>query len=138
MKRVQDIFIEKLKGYTFRGKLKGAVVTKIDAKEIVLTKDKKNLKISWQKFYKDYPGNFNEIINQFIVKGRQTAGLRPIDWKDAMTGAALTMRLVCSDVQGATDKADMLAKEVVKQFPDYAGMMKKVFPDINFEGLEEE
>ena len=138
MKRVQDIFIEKLKGYTFRGKLKGAVVTSVDANNIVLSREKKTLKISWMKFYKDYPGNFNEIINQFIVKGRHTAGLRPIDWKDAMTGAALTMRLVCFDIQGATEKAEYLAKEVVKQFPDYAGMMKKVFPDINFEGLEEE
>lgn len=138
MKKVQDIFIDKLSGYTFKGKLKGAKVTKVDAKELQMVREKKPIKISWQKFYKDYPGNFNEIINVYIVKGRQNSGLNLMGWKDAMTGAALTMRLVCSEIQGATGKAEMLAKEVVKQAPDFQKIMQDVFPDISFEGLEQD
>lgn len=138
MKKVQDIFLKKLPGYQFKGKLKGASVAKVDAKELQLKKGKTPMKISWQKFYKDYPGNFNEIINAFILNGRQNSGLNLMDWKDAMSGAALTMRLVCSDIQGATAKAEMLAKEVVKQAPDYKNIMQQVFPDISFEGLVEE
>lgn len=138
MKKVQDIFLKKLPGYQFKGKLKGASVAKVDAKEITLKKGKSTLKIAWQKFYKDYPGNFNEIINEFILKGRQNSSLNLIEWRDAMIGAALTMRLVCADLQGATAKAEMLAKEVVKKAPDYKEMMEKVFPDISFEGLGED
>lgn len=142
MKKVQDIFIAKLKGYTFKGKLKNYTVVSVDEKEISILKNEKNakkpIKIAWQKFYKDYPGNFNEVINHFIVNGRKNAGLSLRDWADAMVGAALTMRLVCADIDGATAKAEMLSKEVVKQFPDYEKTMKEIFPDMSFDGATEE
>lgn len=137
MKKVHDIFIAKLGGYQFSAKnkkMKGWKVAKVSEKELQLLKpdSKKPVKITWQKFYKDYPGSFNEIINYYIVDGRKNAGIRPLEWKDAMTGAALTMRLVCADVEGATKKATWLAQEVVKQYPDYEKQMKDVFPDIDF------
>ena len=48
----------------------------------------------------------------------------------AMTGAALTMQLVCAEVNGAVEKAETLALETVKQFPEYKETAKKVFPDL--------
>ncbi len=142
MKKVQDLFIAKLKGYTFRGKLRNHVVASVDEKEIAVRrtdgKSKKPLKIAWQKFYRDYPGNFNEIINHFIINGRKHAGLNLRDWADAMTGAALTMRLVCAEVDGAMTKATQLAKEVVRQFPEYEKTMKQIFPDMELGASEEE
>ena len=138
MKKVQDIFIAKLKGHVFKGKLKGFAVLSVDEKELTLSKGQKPVKIAWQKFYKEFPGNFNEILNHYIVNGRKNSGLNLRDWADAMTGAALTMRLVCSDVDGATTKAEMLAKEVVKQFSDYEKTMKLIFPDMEFEASSDD
>ena len=137
MKKVQDIFIEKIKGYVFKGKLKGATVVKIDDKDIHVKladkKSKKLVKIPWQKFYRDYPGNLNEIINHFIVNGRKYSALNKLDWADAMAGTALTMRLVCAEVDGATAKAEQVVKDVVEQFPEYEKTIKEIFPDISLE-----
>ena len=140
MKKVQDIFIARLKGHKFKGKLKNAVVVSVDAKEIAVQRpDKKKLvKISWQKFYKDYPGNFNEIINHYIVNGRKNSSLNLREWADAMTGVALTMRLVCSEVDGAVTKAELTIQEVVKQYPDYEKHLKQIFPDMTFGSSSEE
>ena len=137
MKKVQDLFIAKITDHVFKGKLKGGKVTSVNEKEIVVSLNGKPKKIGWEKFYKEYPGNFNELINFYIVDGRKNAGLSLREWADVMTGAALTMRLVCSDITGASERAEQLAKETVKQFQDYEKMAKEIFPDISFEGLEE-
>ena len=55
-----------------------------------------------------------------------------------MTGAALTMQLVCSDVNGALDRAQTLVKTTVAQFPEYAKTAKVIFPDMEIEGGAEE
>jgi len=140
MKKVHDIFIKNLRGYVFtKGKvLRGSKVTEVNDKELqILRKDgKSRTKITWQKFYKDYPGNLNELMNQFIINTRNPGSryrLSLREWADAMTGAALTMQLVCSEVNGAVEKAETLAKETVKQFPDYANTAKEIFPDIKFD-----
>ena len=54
-----------------------------------------------------------------------------------MTGAALTMKLVCSEVNGAVERSEALAKEVVKQFPEYAKTAQEMFPDVTFEKADE-
>lgn len=136
MKKMQDLFVSKLSGYAFRSsKLKGAKVVDVDEKDIHLQRaDKKPLRIPWPKFYSEYPGNLNEIINHFIVGARKNANasLSLKDWSEVMSGAALTMRLVCSGVNHAAERAESLAKEVVKQYSDYANKMKEMFPDIEF------
>ncbi|MBO7683957.1 MAG: serine/threonine protein kinase [Kiritimatiellae bacterium] len=140
MKSVQDIFVKNLGGHVFKGKLKGAKVTSVNDKEIQLVRpDNAKAKIPWQKFYKAYPGNLNEIINLFIVNARSPSARHRLnlrDWADAMTGAALTMKLVCAEVNGAVERSEVLAKEVVKQFPDYAKTTQKMFPEIKFEKPE--
>ena len=60
------------------------------------------------------------------------------EWADAMTGAALTMQLVCGEVNGAMERAEVLVKEVVKQFPDYQKTAHDIFPEIKFEEAAEE
>ena len=126
----------------FKGKLKGMKVVKVDEKEmeLVRTDGKRKGKITWQKFYKDYPGNFNEIINAYIFNARNTSArvkLTLSEWADAMTGAALTMQLVCAEVNGAIERSEALAKETVKEFPEYLKVAQEIFPDIKFEESEE-
>ena len=142
MKKVHDLFIKNLNGHVFRGKLKGFKVTGVNEREIQLVKSdgKTKQKILWQKFYKDYPGNLNEIMNLFVVNTRSPNSkfrLNLKDWADAMTGAALTMKIVCAEVNGAIERSTALAKEVVKEFPEYAKTAKEIFPDIEFEASAE-
>ena len=143
MKRVHDIFIKNLVGHVFKGKLNKCKVASVDEKELNLLKadGKSKLKISWQKFYKDYPGNLNEIINVYIFNSRSSSAklrLNLREWADAMTGAALTMQLVCGEVNGAMERSEVLVKEVVKNFPDYQKTAHEIFPDIKFEEATEE
>jgi len=145
MKMVQDLFIENLKGHEMKGKkLKNCTVSDVNEKEIVFTKKgvKEKIKIPWMKFYKDYPGNLNEIMNAYVVNTRQpNAKVRissPLKWANAMTGAALTMRLVCPDVTGAIERSEELVKRTIKEFPDYEKTAREIFPDIKLEESTQE
>ena len=143
MKTVHDIFIKNIRGHVFRGKLGKCKVAAVNEKEIELLKadGKSKLKISWQKFYKDYPGNLNELVNTYIFNARNPSAkvkLSLRDWADAMTGAALTMQLVCGEVNGALERSETLVKEVVKQFAEYQKTAQDIFPDIKFEDQESE
>ena len=60
------------------------------------------------------------------------------DWADAMTGAALTMQLVCGEINGAMERSEVLVKEVVKNFPEYQKTAQEIFPNIKFEEASEE
>ena len=144
MKKVQDVFIAKMKGHVFRGKpkkgtLNGLKVSSINDREIQAADPKgRTSKVTWAKFYRDCANNFNDAINTFIVNGRRNSGLGLKDWADAMSGAALTMRLVCSEVNGATEYAEKLVKQTVEAFPEFAKTAKEMFPDIEIEVSTEE
>lgn len=142
MKKVQDIFIKNLEGHVFKGKLNKCRVLTVNETEMTLLKGdgKTKAKITWQKFYKDYPGNFNEIINAYIFNARNTSArvkLTLSEWADAMTGAALTMQLVCAEVNGAIERSEKLMQETVKGFPEYLKTAQEIFPDLKFENVEE-
>jgi hypothetical protein len=126
----------------FKGKLKGMKVAKVTDRELELVRvdGKRKARITWQKFYANFPGNLNELINNFVVNGRQNAKpkLNLREWANAMTGAALTMQLVCAEVNGAIERSEKLAQEAVKQFPEYTKVAQEIFPDIKFEGAVEE
>ena len=134
MKKMQDVFVRSIRGHVFRGKLKGAKVSSVSEKEMNLDRGKSKARIPWHKFYKDYPGNLNELINQYVILGRENAKpkLNLKDWAEAMTGAALTMQLVCNEVNGAVEKGEQLAKDAVKDFPEYAKTAKEIFPSLDF------
>lgn len=143
MKLVHDIFVKNIKGHVFKGKLAKSKVSEVNANELIILKPdgKSKSKVLWRTFYKDYPGNLNELINTYIFNARNTSAkvkLSLRDWADAMTGAALTMQLVCGEVNGALERAEVLVKEVVKQFPDYQKTAKDIFPEIKFEEATED
>ena len=138
MKAVQDVFLAGLKGHVFRNKpLKGARVVSTTEVEITYVKpDKAIVKMRWPKFYKECPNNLNEIINAYIVNARLPTAEHKLnlrEWADAMMGSALTMRLICSDVVGANERAQELVKEIVKQFPEYQKTVQEIFPDVTVE-----
>ena len=117
-------------------------VSKVNDREMELVRvdGKRKAKITWQKFYANFPGNLNECINTFVVNGRQNAKprLNLRDWADAMTGASLTMQLVCAEVNGAIERSEKLAQEAVKQFPEYVKVARELFPDMKFEEVSAE
>ena len=122
--------------------IKGMKVSKVNDREMELVRvdGKRKAKITWQKFYANFPGNLNECINTFVVNGRQNAKprLNLRDWADAMTGASLTMQLVCAEVNGAIERSEKLAQEAVKQFPEYVKVARELFPDMKFEEVSAE
>lgn len=134
MKKMQEVFVRSMGGYVFRGKLRGAKVVSVNEREMNLDRGKSKARIPWHKFYRDYPGNLNDLINHFVIRGRDNARpkLSLKDWADAMTGAALTMQLVCAEVNGAVEKGEQLAKKAVEEFPEYAKTAKEIFPEIEF------
>ena len=146
METVHKIFIRNLKDFTFaKGKkgaksLKGATCTAVDAKEISLVRAGKTIKVSWPMFYRDYHENLNELLNKFIRRGRENGNpkLRLSEHGDALLGAALTMRLICSDDPSALGFGEQLAKETVKAYPSYFKRAKEFFPDIDFSDVAAE
>ncbi|MBR2941189.1 MAG: hypothetical protein IKC14_07785, partial [Kiritimatiellae bacterium] len=107
--------------------------------ELVRIDGKRKTKITWQRFYANFPGNLNECINTYVVNGRQNAKpkLSLREWADAMTGAALTMQIVCAEVNGAIERSEKLMQETVKGFPEYLKTAQEIFPDLKFENVEE-
>ena len=147
MKKVQDIFVKHLPGYKgakpyvfTRAPLKGCKVDAVTEKELTLFKPngKTKGKITWQKFYKENVANFFEIVNQYVFRGRRTAGLGMSDVAEALTGAALTFQLVYGEDPASATRAETLAKQAVKEFPEYVKTAREIFPDIKFEVSEEE
>lgn len=141
MKLVHETLVKKCKGYEFtKAKLRGFTVVKSDINgiEVRNSKTRKTQKVFWTKFYKEYAGNFDELIRKYIENGRKESGFTMNEWKDAMAGAAMTLRLVCTDNDGAQKKAVVMAQQIVKVEPEFADLMKQIFPDISFEGLNED
>ena len=146
MKKVHDILKAELKGYEFkkgrREGLRGAkVVTILDDEFIAMRVDgKSKIRVYWQKFYKEYIGNFNEVINAFIANARSVNSKKRMslrEWADSMTGVALTLRLVCMDAPGAMERAEQIIKEIAKNFPEYINTLRDTFPDVTIEASED-
>ena len=141
MQSVQEIFIKNLKGYTFKkSKLKGMQIKAINDRELVVVKGNAPTKLTWVKFYQQYHGNLNELIITFIEGGRENCKpkLSKLQWADAMCGAALTMRIICSDDPAAAGRGEQIAQKVVQEFADYEKTAKTMFPDIEFTAREDD
>ena len=147
MATVQEVFIANCKGYKFaKSKLARFTIANISEKEITLTKPdgKTPMKMTWVKFYQQFHGNLNELIVKFIEKGKNVCkladgkrlSLQP--WADAMMGAALTMQIICGDDPTAPARAEQIAKNAVKELPDYLNRAKAIFPDMQFDAVPEE
>ena len=148
MESVQAIFIKNLKGYKFvrnrkGGSIKGAEVIAVNDSDLQLKRPDGTIqKLTWRKFYKEYHGNLNELIIQFIEKGRENCKpkLNVRQWADAMCGAALTMRIICSDDAAAAERGTALIKEAAKGFNDegYRAQLTKMFPDVDLSKIDDE
>ena len=147
MATVQEVFIANCKDYKFgKSKLARYKIANISEKEISLIKPdgKTPMKMTWVKFYQQYHGNLNELIVKFIEKGKNVCkladgkrlSLQP--WADAMMGAALTMQIICGDDPTAAGRAEQIAKNAVKELPDYLNRAKEIFPDMQFDAVPEE
>ena len=55
-----------------------------------------------------------------------------------MLGASLTMKLVCTEVNGAMMRAEQLAKEVLLAYPEYKNAIELIFPGIKVEESADE
>ena len=147
MATVQEVFIANCKDYKFaKSKLARFKIANISEKEISLIKPdgKTPVKMTWVKFYQQYHGNLNELIIKFIEKGKNVCklsdgkrlSLQP--WADAMMGAALTMQIICGDDPTVTTRAEQIAKNAVKELPEYLNRAKAIFPDMQFDAVPEE
>ena len=147
MATVQEVFIANCKDYKFaKSKLARFKISNISEKEISLIKPdgKTPVKMTWVKFYQHYHGNLNELIIKFIEKGKNVCklsdgkrlSLQP--WADAMMGAALTMQIICGDDPTVTTRAEQIAKNAVKELPEYLNRAKAIFPDMQFDAVPEE
>ena len=143
MKSVQDIFIRNLKNkYVFSAQLRDKQVISVDANKITI-KDKSgkgsSSTIMWQTFYSKYHRAWSELWNKFIRKGR-TEGSPKLSLKqyaEAQLGFALTMKLVCPEVEGAMKVAELSAMEAVKCLPQYKEIAAEAF-DFDFSKIEAE
>jgi len=147
MATVQEVFIANCKDYKFaKSKLARFKISNISEKEISLIKPdgKTPVKMTWVKFYQQHHGNLNELIIKFIEKGKNVCklsdgkrlSLQP--WADAMMGAALTMQIICGDDPTVTTRAEQIAKNAVKELPEYLNRAKAIFPDMQFDAVPEE
>ena len=151
MKSVHDIFISNLKangGYVFtatfyKNKFLNKKVVSVDKDKIVLiNKDGKGAKTSvmWQAVYSDYPLIMNELWNKFILKGRDN-GVKKLslrEWADAQLGFAMTLKLICSNADGADKVSEYCALEAVKKLPNYKNLAVETFPGVDFSVIEAE
>ena len=141
MQELQKLFIQKAKGFKFKD---GTEVVAVDAKAITLqhvrtVKGKKiperAQKIDWSRFYgkKENVGYMNQLLNRLVRKGRDTLRTGPLPWSKQMLGAALTLQLLYTEVEGAAEFAPVFVKEAVAGFEDCAKWAQKWFPDVKVE-----
>jgi hypothetical protein len=129
------------RGHEFRrGKLKGGKVTDANKSDIKVVRGKKTVKVTWMRFYKEYNPNLTELIMAYVVKGRDNGSprLNLRSWAEAMSGAALTLRVICSEEETSASRAEQLVKEVADKYADYLPHLKAMFPDIEFTAASEE
>jgi len=149
MKKMQDILVERLKGYTFsrgnkdpRFNLKGATVIAVDTDKITVQKKgvAKPKTIPWQTFCGqsqdgNYHNSLDELITRFILKDGAVPGTKRLSIMDrfeAMAGVTFILRIVCSDDPSAVSYSEKIIKEAVKSFPGMMKTAKEFFPDIDF------
>ena len=139
MQGMHEHFIKFAKGFKFKD---GSVVLAVDAKQITIQKLKsvrgrmepdKVIKMEWTRFYgkKEHAGSMNQLINQLVLNGRETIHTPPLRWSEQMFGAALTLQLLYSEVEGAAEFAPKLVQKAAADFEPSRKMAKRMFPDID-------
>ncbi len=141
MQELHKLFISKAKGFKFRD---GAEVVAVDGKSITIqafskkrgkTIPGRKQNLEWRRFYgkKDQVGYMNQLLNQFVLKGRETLRTNLKSWSGQMLGAALTLQIFYAEVEGVDKVIPVYVKNAVKEFENCAEMAKKWFPDVKLE-----
>ncbi|MGN0852323.1 MAG: serine/threonine-protein kinase [Kiritimatiellia bacterium] len=148
MQGLHQYFISKAKGFKFRN---GTVVTAVTAKDISLQRLRSNKKtgkmepvdravtVEWRRFYgkKEYVACMNQLINDLVQKGLEARYVTSkMQWSNHMFGAALTLRLLYAEVEGAAEYAPVLVKKAVKDFEECRKTAARLFPDVELEAAE--
>ena len=142
MKALQQVFISKAKGIRLGLGKGGPVVIAVDKSSITLQRQRQvrgktvadaAQKIDWNRFYgkKEHAGSMNQLINQLVLNGRETIHTPPLRWSEQMFGAALTLQLLYSEVEGAAEFAPKLVQKAAADFEPSRKMAKRMFPDID-------
>ncbi len=149
MRALQQLFVAKTKGFKFKsGRVVTAVVTAVDDKSITIqnqrqvrgkTVAEREQKIDWTRFYgkKEHVGLMNQLINQLVLNGRETVHTPPLRWSEQMFGAALTLQLLYTEVEGAAEFAPTLVKKAAAEFEPARKLAKKMFPDVEVGEVDE-
>jgi len=147
MQTLHKLLCTKTRGFKFRS---GAVVAAVDDKSISIQKyriekkksvpDGRPQKINWTSFYgkKENTPYMNQFINKLVMKGRETVRLGPKPWSECMLGAALTLQLLYTEVEGAAEFAPKLVTQAVEGFAPCRRHAEKWFPDVKLPAAEEE
>ena len=139
MEALHKLFIEKAKGFKFRD---GHVVIAVDKDAITLQRQRQvrgktikedPQKIAWTRFYgkKDYVGYMDQLMDSLVMKGRETIRTSALRWSEQMFGAALTLQLLYSEVQGAPELAPKFVQKAAADFEQSRKWAKRIFPDID-------
>ncbi len=142
LQEFHKLFIAKSKGFKFKD---GAEVVAVDGKSITIQafrKDRWGKSIAgrkqileWRRFYgkKDQIGYMNQLLNHFVLKGRDTVRTNLKSWSRQMLGAALMLQIFYADVEGVDTVYPVYVKNAVKEFENCGEMAKKWFPDVKLE-----
>lgn len=93
---------------------------------------KKKTTLDWYAFFNKDAKGFNTIIKE-LVERREKQRLSLMDWSHHMMGAALVLKTLYGDNDGAVKRADSLVVAAVRDYPDCKKKAQGVFPEINID-----
>ena len=139
MEALHKQFIDKAKGFKFRD---GNVVIAVDKDALTIQRQRQvrgktikedPQKIAWTRFYgkKDYVGYMDQLMDSLVMKGRETVRTSALRWSEQMFGAALTLQLLYSEVQGAPELAPKFVQKAAADFEPSRKWAKRIFPEID-------
>jgi len=93
---------------------------------------KKKTTLDWYAYFNKDPKGFNSLIKD-LVERREKQKLSLMDWSHHMMGAALVLKTLYGDNDGAVKRANSLVVAAVKDYPDCKKKAQGVFPEINID-----
>lgn len=94
--------------------------------------------VTWKALYnfrdkQEYVYCLCELIEALVLKGNENVGTSKVAGARQMLGAALTLKLLCTEVDMAQQFVPVLVQQAVKDDEDAAKWAKAWFPDVNLE-----
>ena len=139
MEALHKQLIDKAKGFKFRD---GHVVIAVDKDALTIQRQRQGRgkpikdepqKIAWTRFYgkTEYVGYMDQLLDSLVMKGRETLRTSALRWSEQMFGAALTLQILYSEVQGAPEFAPKFVQKAAEDFEQSRKWAKRMFPEID-------